>query len=81
MYSLQYFSGQIVNIVRNSNGEVVHHPDSTLKSDYTLGSGVLEVDPSKAGIGFCFNSQDKSLYEVQSNDAELYHAACYAALT
>ena len=70
--------GQLISSYRDSNGYIKHYKgQSTEEMFFSLAPGLQEVDATKAGIGFCYNSQDNHIYEVTSNDDQDYHPACF----
>ena len=74
-----FIIGQLVNMARNGSGHIRHgNAKEDINTGYTpLADGIPEIDPSKPGIGFCFSSEEKKLYEVTGNDVADYQPFCF----
>ena len=72
-----------MHISRNLEGEIIYtgNEDDFLNQEhFPLANETLEVDLNKTGIGFCFIAKEHQLYQVESNEAELYHPVCFIQL-
>ena len=69
---------EAIYIQRNNSGHINfrNEPKFPWANAIQLKTGTLEVDPSRAGIGFCYSSQDKAIMEVTNNDDPSYHPVC-----